>query len=334
MNKIRSLIEKYIEDDWKQKMSQSKKIFIVGNGFDLAHKLPTSYENFRFFLKNSYPKSSNIEPSFNIEGTTYPDGSERYDDNEVVSFLLSLISEAEKDGDNWSDVENSLGHLDFSMFLEDITFIHDNEDNPWKLAYMFEDVTSNFYIPTVRIKELFADWVKSIDIPYNISKKNLNKFVDLEKDLFLSFNYTSTLEDIYNAKNVLYIHGQGSSETEKIEFGHGVKKEDFENNYTGSQDGLMKIHYALMKDTDNILQRNKFFFENLANANSIKNIYSFGFSFSKVDIPYIKKICENMKTKNLVWHLSDFENEETKEEFKKSIKVAGFKGKFSEFHLE
>ena len=33
------------------------KLFIIGNGFDLAHSIPTSYNDFRAFLISKYPDS-------------------------------------------------------------------------------------------------------------------------------------------------------------------------------------------------------------------------------------------------------------------------------------
>lgn len=330
MNIIKTLNE-VLEQTRQESLPFASNLFIIGNGFDLAHKLPTSYEDFHDFLRCNYPKANVIEPSFDIEGTPQPDGSVHYDDNEVVAFLLALISEAEKDGDNWSDVEHSLGLLDFQMFLDDIAILHDNEDNPRRLANIYEDVTSNFYIPTTKIKKLFAEWVNSIVIPNNISKKNLSEFMDLEKDWFLSFNYTNILENVYGTNNVLHIH---NSQTEnELKFGHGANHRKFEHYHIASQDGLRKIHQSLRKNTDEIIKNNKLFFENLASAKNIRNIYSFGFSFSKVDLPYIQKICENMKTENIVWNLSDYECDESKENFKSRIEESGFKGKFAEFKL-
>lgn len=34
-------------------------LFVIGNGFDISHKLKTSYENFHTYLKKEY---SNAEP--------------------------------------------------------------------------------------------------------------------------------------------------------------------------------------------------------------------------------------------------------------------------------
>lgn len=41
-----------------------KKLFVIGNGFDLAHRLQTSYEDFYMYLKSQYPEGG----SYNRQG--------------------------------------------------------------------------------------------------------------------------------------------------------------------------------------------------------------------------------------------------------------------------
>lgn len=35
-----------------------KKLFIIGNGFDISHGLPTRYCDFQTYLKKEYPEAS------------------------------------------------------------------------------------------------------------------------------------------------------------------------------------------------------------------------------------------------------------------------------------
>lgn len=35
-------------------------LFIAGNGFDIAHEIPTKYSNFRLFVINIYPESLDL----------------------------------------------------------------------------------------------------------------------------------------------------------------------------------------------------------------------------------------------------------------------------------
>ena len=87
------------------------KLFIIGNGFDLAHGLKTSYEDFRAYLQEEYPEAD-ADEFVMPDVYTMPDGGEAIDDEDAVSFLLRIISVTE--GDKWKDVETTLGLLDFS----------------------------------------------------------------------------------------------------------------------------------------------------------------------------------------------------------------------------
>lgn len=156
-----------------------KRLFIVGNGFDLAHNLPTSYEkDFKRIAKN----------------------------NESVSNFWELYS---FDGTKiWSDFENCLAHPDFNS-LEEIfngyfpDYNSDYESDRTAIIVQ-ADISGN-------LKKSVNDFAylaeKAID---NVSpiKKYLKLFN--ENDLFISFNYTHTLERLYSvdSNNVLHIHGE------------------------------------------------------------------------------------------------------------------------------
>lgn len=105
-----------------------KKLFIIGNGFDVAHKLPTKYSDFQDYLEENYPEASD-EWLTVPESIMMPDGDERYDDAEVVGFLLKIVTEAEGTGDKWSNLENTLGLLDFDDCFDD--WDDDEDDNEW-----------------------------------------------------------------------------------------------------------------------------------------------------------------------------------------------------------
>lgn len=303
-------------------------LFIIGNGFDLAHKLPTSYEDFHKYLIKQYPNALNIEPSFNIESTLMPDGEEEFNKDEVVAFLMEVISAAEEDGNNWSDIETSLGRLNFDDYFDDIYSLFGGEDDDsslFRMAYRVEDVSSNFYSVIIKIKELFSEWIDTIDISSTSPINTFSKLLDPYEDSFLTFNYTTVLEDIYEAINVEHFHGVQHGE---IVIGHAEERKEFESFYIGADWSLSQIHYALKKDTEKIINDFDFFFDNLA---FIKGIYTFGFSFSQVDLPYIQKICQSIDTSNVTWYLHTFHNDEERKRFKGIVQECGFEGQFDTF---
>ncbi|WP_375104117.1 AbiH family protein [Paenibacillus sp. RS8] len=76
-------------------------LFIIGNGFDLAHGMKTSYEDFHEYLKENYPATKVSFGGYVPKSTTMPDGGESYDDDEVVGLLFEVISNAEPYGDHF-----------------------------------------------------------------------------------------------------------------------------------------------------------------------------------------------------------------------------------------
>ncbi|MBE6058006.1 bacteriophage abortive infection AbiH family protein [Clostridium sp.] len=307
-----------------------KNFFIIGNGFDLAHNVKTSYEEFHKYLEDNYCYKEDL---FNIpESNMLPDGGEIYDDDEVVTILINLISQAEELGENWSDIETSLGLLDYNTYLEGYkdVYIEDDDgdgDNLWKSDYLYEDVSRDMYNCTIKIKELFYDWANTIDISDCVKK---NKFIDLvnvEDDIFLTFNYTTVLEEIYNAKNVYHIHGvQGGD----IIIGHGKNECDSKSMYIGSESSLEKLHEDLKKKTEEIINSFEIFKMDFGDINEI---YSFGFSFPEVDMPYIAEICNKINTQNTIWYLNNYESEEIRGIYKEKIRACGFKGSFKVYNL-
>jgi len=65
---------------------ESSTLFIIGNGFDSDHGLPTSYSDFKNYLRENYKIAENtITPP--IQGDTLG-GDYAYDEDDIASFLL------------------------------------------------------------------------------------------------------------------------------------------------------------------------------------------------------------------------------------------------------
>ncbi|WP_340598892.1 bacteriophage abortive infection AbiH family protein (plasmid) [Priestia megaterium] len=318
-------------------------LFIIGNGFDLAHGLPTSYEDFYQYLISKYPKALDTQLSYKIERTKMPDGTVDYNKNEVVAFLIDRISAAERDGENWCDIETSLGHLDFNNYIRELYSLvdkpkeTDDEDNLtiqrryWKLTHACEI----FYDITIKIQELFSEWINTIDISAISPMDSFIKLLDPSEDSFLTFNYTTVLEDIYGATEVKHLHGVQNGE---IIFGHGEKKaEKHVNDPYQIIRPLLILHDDLKKDTQGIVSNDLSpFLNNLVESSFkndafIKRIYTYGFSFSRVDLPYVQEICLNIDTSNITWYLHTFHKDEERKGFEENIKECGFKGRFDTF---
>ncbi|KAA0768163.1 MULTISPECIES: bacteriophage abortive infection AbiH family protein [Bacillus cereus group] len=309
------------------------KLFILGNGFDRAHGLPTSYEHFREYLVKTYPKASGLKPTYDVSIKDMPDGEIGVDNNEAIAFIINTINNVE--GEEWCNVESSLADLPLEDYLSDLEdlFDLDVDKELTRNVHRNEDASSAMYQVMLKFHDFLVDWVQTIDIKKTSPKEKFEKLIDSENDYFLTFNYTYVLEDIYGADgdNVCHIHGAQYDCASDIFFGHGDVRDDFESCHTGATESLQKIHKLLEKDTHEALRRAKYFFDELS---SVHEIYSHGFSFSPVDLVYLNRICKICNTEKCTWYLSDYESVIEKESFKNRIREAGFKGDIKEFSIQ
>lgn len=301
--------------------------FIIGNGFDIAHDMPTSYDCFHDYLIDKFPnmKSDYMYVPMPI---TAPDGDIIIDETDAASLLCHLINNV--CGDNWSDFENALGKIDLLECFDDLYEVYDKDGdrNLWHEAYNNEDRASDLYCVIPMIKVLFSDWIETIKTP----KKKLKRFsalINPDSDLFITFNYTHTLEKLYGCKNVIHMHGEVGKE---IIVGHNGDYDYSEDNSLvpiGCFDSLQNIYEELRKNTDDVIRRH---FNELAPISNCSKIYSFGFSYSSIDIPYIKTICQLITKKNVQWLHNVYDCKKISS-FEEIIKKNGFSGNFSTYRI-
>jgi hypothetical protein len=302
-------------------------LFIIGNGFDIAHGLPTKYKHFRQFLVDVYDADENIsifEPSI----TMNPDGGEYPDASEVASLVSRMQIDASIDSE-WNCFEETLGLFDYEEFY-DMCYVADKDggENLWHTAYNKEDISSSLLKAIPYIQVLFKEWIEALPA-LSLRKPRFSSIIDPENDLFLNFNYTLTLEKVYGCKKVCHIHGKQGG---KILVGHGDDTEnagDFDNRYyPGATCNLTDVKQALRKDTRAALELNRAFFNSIA---VVADIYSIGFSYNDVDLIYIKEICRTLNTKPHIWTFHGYSGDRPKfHHFKETIRKCGFNGSFKE----
>lgn len=153
----------------------SRKLLIIGNGFDIAHGLPTKWEHFKEYI--DWNIQSNKDSTFCTK---------------EFEEMLEKYEKDMKDLHFWSDVEGFLGELG--------TEIEDKEDLT-NLSSFIDEFILLFqrYLCKVEI-ELF-DKVKI----NNDTIEFLNGF-----DKIITTNYTNTLEKLYDipVDKITHIHGQ------------------------------------------------------------------------------------------------------------------------------
>lgn len=318
------------------------RLFILGNGFDLAHGYKTKYSDLKEWMKKN---TVGFDPeSFcpEIPGSSIGShGEEYFNDDELYKMLLWLLINNPVMDDEWNEFEKSLGELNLgeviSEWTEEYNEDNDRNDNEYfRTEYRFEDNASALSSAVIKISEVFKDWINTVQLPKKVIPFGENiimcgGYAPYKSDMFLSFNYTETLEQNYNvpSSQVCHIHGYRKADEDLIIGHNNDGDKDYLEDHPTANDYLNDCHSALKKKQNKNIIRHQSFFE--AIDENILDIYSFGFSFSDVDLPYIEKIVERVgKTEKVTWHLNSY-NEKDNEDYMKCIKKCGFNGQFAEY---
>lgn len=214
--------------------------------------------------------------------------------DEVEDFFCIDLS----DSGPWSDFENRLGTYRWQAMYA----THDHTDvlaesfNPSELHGLEDELADETQFLVRNIERQFHLWVKSVDVS---AARQKVKFSD--DAIFLSFNYTDTLQIVYGIadERIFHIHGN-SANRERLVFGHGRQivdppelDESGDSNRTIFWDAEHAAKYplrAFKKPVSDILAENKKYFDDLCDAGKV---IVMGHSLSDVDLPYLARIAKN-----------------------------------------
>lgn len=278
-----------------------KTLYIIGNGFDLHHKLKTQYKDFK-----DYVKKVDSELLFNIEQH------------------LSLE-------DNWSDLENSLASIDIENIINDAENLKHsfkagaNHDFQWQIRETTNQLSDC-------LLKTFEDWIilenKNIKETATKSLKTIKN-----GSIYLNFNYTETLPLIYGIpeKDIIYIHGKASSKN--IILGHAWKdserpfssKIDYDENDDfrdiEAHDIIVGYFEKTFKPSTAIIKENQQLF---GSKSRFEEIVILGHSMSEVDSIYFTTIANTLKNSPINITIAVRSHEEDEEKIN-LIKSFGFK---------
>ncbi len=258
-------------------------IVIVGNGFDVNHGLPSGYADFKEWLKNN--------------------------DIYLFDFLNTYI---DVKGIWWNNFESSLSEINIPQLIRD-TPLKKSQTSIVGLPPSFSHPAS-WRLDSVReaLSLKFTEWVKTLD-GVEIKKKNELP----EACLYISFNYTDTLERVYGIEEnkIVYIHGKASRGDELI-YGHGKNQFVLENDVMkkynlhrsddfftagtyGNSESELTTHISYWQK---YIQIGRYYDELRSAVMDANKVCVYGLSFSEVDFPYLQWIVE--KNPNLKWRVS------------------------------
>ena len=294
------------------------RLYIVGNGFDLAHGVKSSYYDFEKTIGKNNP----------------------------LKLCLNLLI---RKPDIWGNLEENIAFLDREGVIrtaddcKDMFDLKEIGDENFSYADYFCALEHSTYFANEILESLprrLRMWVETLKPDY--SKRSLLKDIIKQESLFINFNYTEFLETLYyiSKSNILYIHGDRRNKKEKLIFGHGYSQEELFNDwyeknknkkidpnnaasigyfYNGNNPKVWKsatryelINQAIVnledyysnsaKKTADVIKMNREFFNKLNNTSIIIVL---GHSLSMVDHPYFGCIIsQNKNPAKLIWSFS------------------------------
>ncbi len=253
-----------------------KKLYVIGNGFDLHHKIPSSYSQFKEYVK-----------IFDSE-------------------LYYAIEDYLPVDDWWSDLEESFAHFDVYQLADSaLDFLQSYNSEKWSDSfhhdYQFE-VSRVVSLLSVKLVEMFSEWINKLNIPKQSDLEVAPLYLDSEATFF-SFNYTETLSKTYSIKDdqVLFIHGKSGGNREDIVLGHAwepnkipslnsnIEHENTDTRIIEGNEILDSYFGNTFKPIKSLIQTNANYFGSL---NEVSEVYILGHSLSDVDKEYFVNIAK------------------------------------------
>lgn len=276
-------------------------LYIIGNGFDIAHKLDTQYWNFRTFLEEKYwefllrlESLYDIHPLDPSEYGYSQEAQEHW--NKKVGKIL------------WSEFERFLATPDIHSMLDVSESVVGNISLESSNCGILDTMDAYWHEEYGFIRELqqyVKEWIEQIDLRGVTPRKNA--LVKNNSDYFFSFNYTRILEDVYRTEQVLHIHGSvGADAAYDPIMGHCNSQEienrchlsceayeTFDEAEASIQKAVANYLREIYKDANHYINLNRDFFARLQSTNHVVII---GWSAGESDLPYLQVIKNAVQT--------------------------------------
>lgn len=269
------------------------KLYVIGNGFDLHYRLKTSPKDFKNILKTK-DIYNEVENAYDVMDTY---------------------------GVNWSGYEESLAYIDLeeieNQHLGMPDYLSDHESDRDGVI-----LNMQMYLNSIddAMSSALEDMIKRADIEVQkrvrLSKKYYPFFCD--GDAILSFNYTSTVENLfYLPEDILILHIHGFyDDNEPLIFGYKNGQEAYESKPTSSDedgdyyvDQQRELIYDFYKGWKKNIQMdilNDF----LEKCQKIDQVVVLGHSMGEVDSDYMEQIEKILHPD--IWYVSYHDDDSVK----------------------
>jgi len=253
-----------------------KTLFVIGNGFDLFHSMNTKYSDFKTYLLNHNDTLANEIPA-NIDPVLSP---------------------------NWSNFEEAIGFLDEgsleNLGRTSIEKLDSDDDYDSGTTDGMDYVLDQEYSYTRRLISALRKWIKSVPI----STKRKYFRLNYTSFRFFTFNYTDTLESLYNVpeSRIWHVHGRASDVKSPLLLGSNNSKRisQIEKRKTETSELDAKSQAIFEAEEEYYENTNKDVLTNIQEhldefklLENISTMIVLGFSFGAVDLPYIVAIARH-----------------------------------------
>lgn len=265
-----------------------RKLYVIGNGFDLWHGIPSQFRQFKQYVK------------------------------EVDSAIFRDVEDYLPTEDNWSDLESGLAAMDVDSLIDNLGHhMTGYGADDWSDAshhdfqYEVNEVVGRL---SHGLQRQFGEWIRQLPIPTPLTASKRLAFVD-PNAVFLNFNYTSTLSTLYGvpSSQVLFIHGCAAVPDDKLILGHAWRPqdrkslndrpdiEDVDPRLAEGNDIIDRYFGETFKRSDDLIVRHQGFFDSLT---EIEQVVVLGHSLSPVDAAYFKALRDRPKVAGAEWRIA------------------------------
>lgn len=263
-------------------------LYVIGNGFDLWHGIPSSYARFKEYVRRR--------------------------DRELFDAVDRYLPADE----DWSDLESALADIDVDNIIDDLgQFMQAYSAEDWSDAghhdfqYEVDLVVQRL---STELRTRFGEWIRSLVIPTLGTATQRLRSIDTNA-AFLTFNYTSTLGSLYAVphSHVLHIHGEARMQDSELILGHAWNPaqrrslndrpdiEDIDTRLMEAHDILDDYFSRTFKPSERLIREHQAFFDQLS---AIETVHVLGHSLSDVDLPYIQALLRVPSVAAAHWYVA------------------------------
>lgn len=262
-----------------------RKLYVIGNGFDLWHDIPSSLARFKQYVQAT--------------------DSDIY--REVEDYLPTQ--------DDWSDLERALADMDVDALIDNLGhFMSSYGADDWSDAghhdFQYEVQNAVERLST-GLRMRFSEWIRTLPIPTPTTAQKQLAALDTDA-VFFSFNYTNTLSALYGVppEKILFIHGCADLADDDLVLGHAWHPqtrrslndrpdiEDIDTRLMEANDIIDDYFSATFKRSAELIAQHQGFFDALTD---IEQVIVLGHSLKDVDAAYFTALLAQRSVAEAAW---------------------------------